>query len=234
MAIISKKSEKALNAFVSAAATVVIVGAWAKILHLPGASIALTIGLLTEALIFAVYAILGAKGYGLEDHGHGGGGAKTDITPALLEKIGGEQLQSLQKNIAKLSEIGSQLKDLSVSAGATQMYNEQMTKAAKSFSEVGNLVSQTATSVAQLKKATDMISHIFPENQAADMKNMVNGMKSMTTFYTTVTQATESLKDSIQEAKNAKQQMATLTQNLSQLNAMYGNLITAMRSGGAK
>lgn len=234
MAVISKRSEKALNAFISGGATIVIVGAWAKILHLPGASVALTVGLLTEAFIFGVYAVLGAKGYGLEDHGGGGGGSKIDITPALLEKIGGEQLQNLQKNIAKLNDIGAQLKDLSISAGATHAYNEQMTKAAKSFSEIGNLVSQTATSVAQFKKTTDMIAHVFPESQAADMKNMVNGMKSMSVFYATVIQATDALKDSVQEAKNAKQQMSTLTQNLSQLNAMYGNLITAMRSGGAK
>ncbi|MGL6021539.1 MAG: GldL-related protein [Chitinophagaceae bacterium] len=234
MAIISKKSEKALNVFVSAGATIVIIGAWAKILHLPGASITLTIGLLTEALIFAVYAILSAKGYGLDDHAHGGVGTKIDIAPALLEKIGADQLKNLQQSIIKLNEIGLQLKSLSISAGATQAYNEQMTKAAKSFSEIGNLVGETVSSVSRFKKATDAISHIFPENQVADMKNMVNSMKNMTAFYTTVSEATEALKESVQEAKNTKQQMGTLTQNLSQLNAMYNNMITAMRSGGSK
>lgn len=39
-------------------ASVVLIGAWAKLMHYPWAGLALTIGLLTEAVIFAISAIV--------------------------------------------------------------------------------------------------------------------------------------------------------------------------------
>jgi hypothetical protein len=52
------KSFKTLkNLLFGVGAAVVIVGAWAKILHLPFANIMLTVGLLTEAVIFAISGI---------------------------------------------------------------------------------------------------------------------------------------------------------------------------------
>jgi hypothetical protein len=54
----NKKQEKYLNIFVSVGAAVVIFGAWSKILHLEFADIMLTVGLLTEAAIFLVYAFI--------------------------------------------------------------------------------------------------------------------------------------------------------------------------------
>ena len=53
------KSFKTLkNLLFGVGAAVVIVGAWAKILHLPFANIMLTVGLLTEAIIFTISGIV--------------------------------------------------------------------------------------------------------------------------------------------------------------------------------
>src|SRR3954464_16097676 len=59
---VSKTTEKAVNIFVCIGAAVVIFGAWAKILHLPIANMMLTVGLLTEAAIFIIYAFLPPPG----------------------------------------------------------------------------------------------------------------------------------------------------------------------------
>lgn len=56
-----KKFENWLNVATSFGATIVIVGAWQKITHQPGADVFLTVGLLTEAIIFALYGILYIK-----------------------------------------------------------------------------------------------------------------------------------------------------------------------------
>ena len=61
MAGVSKSTEKLVNIVVCVGAAVVIFGAWAKILHKPFADIMLTVGLLTEAAIFMVYAFLAAS-----------------------------------------------------------------------------------------------------------------------------------------------------------------------------
>lgn len=51
--------KKTLNIVASFGAAVVIFGAWAKLLHKPYADFMLTCGLLTEALIFILYGIIG-------------------------------------------------------------------------------------------------------------------------------------------------------------------------------
>lgn len=56
MAAVSRRTEVIVNVIVCVGAAIVLVGAWSKLLHLPFADTMLTIGLLTEAFIFMVYA----------------------------------------------------------------------------------------------------------------------------------------------------------------------------------
>ena len=58
MAGVSRRTEVIVNYVVCIGAAIVIFGAWAKILHKPFADFMLTVGLLTEAFIFLVYAFL--------------------------------------------------------------------------------------------------------------------------------------------------------------------------------
>ncbi|MEJ0083618.1 MAG: hypothetical protein WDM78_22315 [Puia sp.] len=59
---VSKSTEKLVNIIVCVGAAVVIFGAWQKITHQRLADFFLTAGLLTEALIFIVYAFLPPPG----------------------------------------------------------------------------------------------------------------------------------------------------------------------------
>lgn len=52
-----KTLNKLINLAYCLGAAVVILGAWAKILHKPGANVILTIGLLTEATLFVFMGI---------------------------------------------------------------------------------------------------------------------------------------------------------------------------------
>jgi hypothetical protein len=58
MAGVSRRTEVIVNVVVCVGAAIVIFGAWAKILHKSYADVMLTVGLLTEAFIFLVYAFL--------------------------------------------------------------------------------------------------------------------------------------------------------------------------------
>ncbi|HEV3223877.1 MAG TPA: hypothetical protein VGZ90_13405 [Puia sp.] len=48
-----------LNFAYSIGASIVIFGAWMKLLHKPGANFFLTVGLMTEVVIFIVYGVAG-------------------------------------------------------------------------------------------------------------------------------------------------------------------------------
>ena len=100
---VSKSTEKLVNIIVCVGAAVVIFGAWQKITHQRLADFFLTAGLLTEALIFMVYAFLpppGGEMHALAEAlpklaGAGSGNPslqqmdkmmqEADITPANLE-----------------------------------------------------------------------------------------------------------------------------------------------------
>src|SRR5690606_11557822 len=137
----SKKGKIVMNFVYGIGAAVVIVGAWAKILHLPIAYSMITVGLLTEAFIFTISAIeppheeldwtlvypelAGMLGDG---HGHGKGkaiaGGKDSVTQELdkmLEeaKIGPEQIQSLGEGMRKLSDSTHNLNNITDAGEAT-------------------------------------------------------------------------------------------------------------------
>src|SRR3954462_13995818 len=62
MAGVSKSTERLVNVIVCMGAAVVIFGAWQKITHQALANFFLTAGLITEAIIFVVYAFLPPPG----------------------------------------------------------------------------------------------------------------------------------------------------------------------------
>jgi len=92
MAGVSKSTERLVNVFVCVGAAVVIFGAWAKILHKPIANIMLTVGLLTEAVIFIIYAFLPPPGHEME--------ALAEALPKMAGNSGNPALNSLDKNDA--------------------------------------------------------------------------------------------------------------------------------------
>lgn len=56
------KTERIINSIVSFGAVPVIVGAYFKLEHLPYAGLLLGVGLVTEAVIFAIYGVMYALG----------------------------------------------------------------------------------------------------------------------------------------------------------------------------
>src|SRR5215216_4929559 len=106
MAGVSKSTERLVNVIVCMGAAIVIFGAWQKITHQALADFFLTAGLITEAVIFVVYAILPPPGSDMHAivealpklaGGTSGGNPaldkmdkmlqEADITPANLSKL---------------------------------------------------------------------------------------------------------------------------------------------------
>jgi peptidoglycan hydrolase CwlO-like protein len=51
----------------------------------------------------------------------------------------------------------------------------------------------------------------------------------MNNFYSNLVTASETMQGSVDDAKKAQQQIATLANNLSNLNKVYGNMLSAMQ-----
>src|ERR1700712_2650844 len=94
MAGVNKSTERLVNVIVCVGAAVVIFGAWAKILHKPFADMMLTVGLLTEAAIFLIYAFLPPPG--------GEMAALAEALPKMATSNNGNPaLQSLDKMMSE-------------------------------------------------------------------------------------------------------------------------------------
>ena len=149
----SPKVKRIIGAVYSLGASVVIIGAMFKILHLPGAGVTLGIGMVTEAILFAigifdaphvdyhwdhVFPALTAKepnplnyngtigGNGLSGGGNFGG----PMLPGM-EKLSESEAKSLTESIKNMSETAAQLANISRVAGLTDSYASNLNKASE-------------------------------------------------------------------------------------------------------
>ena len=149
----SPKVKRIIGAVYSLGASVVIIGAMFKILHLPGAGVTLGIGMVTEAILFAigifdaphvdyhwdhVFPALTAKepnplnyngtigGNGLSGGGNFGG----PMLPGM-EKLSESEAKSLTESIKNMSETAAQLANISRVAGLTDPYASNLNKASE-------------------------------------------------------------------------------------------------------
>ncbi len=181
-------------------AAVVIVGALFKIEHLPGASLMLTVGLLTEALIFVfsafepihedpnwelVYPEL-ALGHSDElDHdalpvanGRGrnntsGGSGVTDQLDKLLEeaKIDSELIGRLGDGMRRLGDNAQQLTSVTTAAAATDSYVNSLQAASQKVSSLSDAYERASVSISGLTSTTQE-GESFGEQMQKVSKNL--------------------------------------------------------------
>ena len=62
-----------------------------------------------------------------------------------------------------------------------------------------------------------------------ELQDTSNHLKAMNSFYGNLTAASETMQNSVDDAKKAHDQIAKLAGNLSNLNTIYGNMLSAMQ-----
>ena len=203
----SLREKKLMNMVYGLGASIVLVGALFKILHfsigpLTG-GLMLTIGLLTEAIIFAVSAFESvdedldwslvypelAGGEGSEKGVNGEG--LSDKLDAMLEEaqLDSTKMSRLSTSIESFAEAAENIAPAANSVSATNKYSEQLVLAASQMESLNSLYKVQHDSVSRQSEMSDAVA----EN-------------------------TERLKD----------QMESLATNLSSLNGVYGGMLSAM------
>lgn len=166
-------------------ASVVLVGALFKIIHLPGANEMLTIGLLTEAIIFLfsafepphvepdwslVYPQLGGMYREIDGNGDNKKKSPTEKLDEMFEKaqIDNKTIERLGQGMSKLSDNAGQLTDLTDAAVATKSFTTNLKAAGNSAKQFDEAV----------KKDADATS-----NYAASLNSVTNGASSLASAY---------------------------------------------------
>ncbi len=192
MSFIKSKGFKYLKNFIiGLGASVVMIGAWMKIVSHPLGNIMITAGLLTEAFLFFMLAVIPPeKDYYWEKLYPGLDSFDAKIPPLTA----GPQKGSLRPLDAETVEtrLGSMLDEL-----------QGMSK-----------------SLGSLKAL-----------QEVDFSETKSQMESMNNFYARMNDAMATLSETVEDTQIYKEQIASLNQNLTSLNSVYGNVLGAFRQG---
>jgi gliding motility-associated protein GldL len=235
-------------------AAVVIFGAWQKITHQALADFFLTAGLITEAVIFVVYAFLpppGSEMHAIAEAlpklaggvSHSGNPAvakmdemflEADITPANLSRLseGFKKLGSTVNNIADVSDV----------VKTTADYTAKTKEVTVALDKMKDVYQGAASTVSSFNSAADSTKHFHEQVQVLtknlgslnaiyelELQDTNNHLKAMNTFYGNLVQASQTMQGSVDDAKKAHEQISKLAGNLSHLNTIYGNMLTAMQ-----
>lgn len=206
MALLSKKT---MNFAYGMGAAVVIIGALFKLMHWPGASAMLIIGLGTEALIFGLSAFDPVD-------------KELDWSLVYPELAGGEAKEKGKKEDPKDAQglLSQKLDNMLKEAKIDGELMASLGNSIKNFEGAAKAISPTVDSVASTKKYAEEMT------KAAEQLQTLNGL-----YQVQLQSAERNAKINEEVAENnlkLKDQMQSLTSNLSSLNNVYGGMLTAM------
>ncbi len=264
-------------------ASVVIVGALFKIQHWPLAGTMLTIGLLTEAVIFffsafeplheevdwsLVYPELsGIPEEGAEEltaHGGkyrgavgGGGGAgsaalakfdemleKAEISPDLFQKLG-VGMKKLGDSTANINAMGDITAASTKYMGTINTANESLGRLAESYKTTTKVINETGSTYKNMADSISTIEvggksyqqqlEVLNKNLSAlntvyelQKKGADDHLKESESLYKGLQGLMKDLTESAGDTKKYREQISKLNDNLSALNNVYGNMLSAM------
>lgn len=185
----------------SAGAAVVVLGAMAKIQHISSLGWLLTAGLITEAIIFTLYALQSfifpiASG---EDY------AWERVYPELSEDYKGEA----RKTTAQANGLTGNMDQMLAQAKVTPDVFERLGSGFRNLNE-------TVSKLSDLTDAT-----VATNDYARNVKSASQSLTEMNKSYGTAITAVSSMADATSDTKELRDQTQKVTKNMGALNAVY-------------
>ena len=231
-------------------ASVVMVGAYFKLTHIPGADLMLAIGLGVEAVIFFMSAFEpvhmdyewdnvfveleedwdGVQKTQFATSGSAGkSAAASNVEEAMLSKmfekmnVSEDTFKKLGRGIDKLAENAGQMADISNAMAATTNYANAMDRATKSIADFSNAYIQTN------QKLSDSLGKLdFSALDANTIKKVASSMTSLNSIYELQLQGAEqtsAASKKLTETMNKyKDNLNASSQNAGQLNQQLTQL----------
>ncbi len=236
-------------------AAIVILGALFKIQHWPGAGLMLTIGLTTEAVIFffsafepiheevdwtLVYPELRS---GEPAHGEvatiSDEGSITEQLDQMLEdaKIEPELIASLGDGLRSLSTQASKLNEIADASVATNEYAASLKGASVKVGELTETYSKASAALTGITESHEagasagehlqkMSTNLSELNKMYEVQ--LGELQTSAALYSGITELMQNLNASVDDTKLYRQNISELAKNLSDLNTVYGNMLSAM------
>ncbi len=239
------KKKVGLNSVISWGATVVIVGLMFKILHYPGAELMISIGLGTEAFLFA---ILGIAAMSADDEqptvvmAPGGGGKLNDllatsITPNVIEnlKAGFDQFT---KTVSSVNQVANSvnltqnfLKELETSTSDVKKFRDNLATVTNGFDQFNKslmAISQMSAVSQTMMKDLEVAGQGM-KSFAKNMNDMNSSFAQFSQTLVAINQMTASSASMLKEFEAATNGMKAYNKNLDALSRVYQAQLEAFK-----
>ncbi|HLP50146.1 MAG TPA: gliding motility protein GldL [Chitinophagales bacterium] len=254
----TKGARVLLNYAYSFGAAIVIAGALFKIMHWPGANIMLIVGMGAEVIIFIisgfepqsalhaeyewekVYPELASEGPVNKNQK-----PLTQQLDKMLSdaKVGPDLINSLGKGFTTLGDSVSKLNDLTEASVAANDFSKNAKNAAGQINSFAQAAATATTAVTQIGAGAEN-TKVYHEQVQTMVKNLSqlnaiyelelqdsnNHLKAMNKFFGNLNSAASALSETATDAVKYKDNLVQLNKNLTSLNAVYGNMLSAMKS----
>ncbi|MFN5444607.1 MAG: gliding motility protein GldL [Crocinitomicaceae bacterium] len=206
-------------------------------------------------LVYPELAQVHDIGHGEEDHAHeeesheeslintNSEGSITQHLDKMLEeaKIDSELLESLASGMRSLGENASSLQGISSAVAATDNYVSSLQTASDKISTLSDAYERASLTLTGLTSSSEEGESFGEQMQKVSrnlaalnnvyelqLKGSSAHLETTEKFQGQVTEMMKNLSDSVEDTRLYKENMATLTRNLSDLNQVYGNMLKAM------
>lgn len=260
--MIKKQKFDWLHTSISWGASVVIIGALFKILHLGGVygNYMIGIGLGVEAFLFfitgfvppakdpmwhRVYPEL-ADDYDGEFSDRTSTGEKFSPTAALDKmmsdvKVGPELIESLGAGLKIFGEKVATISNVVDVAAATSEFAGKIKLASNGFDKLNTSFEKAAMDIAEMGETTfdskayhDQVNSLTKNLGALnavyelELQDSNAHLKSMNKFYQNIALTMKNFNESMEDSTTFRDEVGKLAKNVSSLNAIYGNMLSAM------
>ena len=240
------KKKIGLNSIISWGASVVIVGLMFKILHYPGAEIMISVGLGTEAFLFA---ILGVAALSAEEETttttvvSSGNGAKladllaTSVTPQTIDglKLGFEQFTKTVASVNQVANAGNTtqnfLKELEASTNDVKKFRDNMSSVTSGFDQFNKSL-MAISQMSQVSQGMMKDLEVAGQGMKSFAKNMNDMNASFSQFSQTllaINQMTASSASMLKEFEAATNGMKAYNKKLTDLSKVYQAQLEAFK-----
>ena len=261
----TKKKFDWLHTAISWGASVVIIGALFKILHIGGiwGNYMIGLGLGVEAFLFFLTGFFPPaqdpaweRVYPELDPEFSGELPKATVrsatpvaapnTAALDQmlsnaKVGPELIESLGNGLRTFGDKVAAISNVADASTATAEFTGKLKTASASFDNLNQAFSKATVQLAQMGESNGEAKAYHEQvNKLATNLSALNAvyelelqdssahLKSMNTFYQNLSLTMHNFNESLEDSKQFKDEVGKLAKNLASLNAIYGNMLSAM------
>ena len=159
---------------------------------------------------------------------------EAQINPANVKRLG--------DNFLKFNQTVDQIKDMSSVTAATGTYTKSANEAAEALTQMKTTFQGATKTMGAFNAAAEDTAKfhgqvsVLSKNLATlnqiyevELTDANNHLKAMNKFYSNLVNASDAMASSAKDATNTKDQIALLAKNLTVLNQVYGNMLTAMQ-----